>query len=105
MADVSTFMELISNASRGETVRDSFTNALKTMDRDGISAERLNGYTAAHFVKLSEFNGALLENNFKFEKIYDRVIDRESSRCPESNAVYWTYKRLNDSLEELLGDK
>lgn len=104
MADISGFTSLIENSKRGETVRDSIINSLKTMDRDGISAETLNGNPASIFALLADVNYALMNNRYDNSPIYEKRLVRGSTKGVESNGVYWVYKRLADDLDRLLGE-
>lgn len=104
MADISSYIAQIRNARRGEVVRDSITGALKTMNRDGINAERLSGRKADYFASAESVNNAFLTGILNGKNVSETSVVKGSMKPVQSGALYNLMYDLSTQFTDLLGD-
>ena len=104
MADISSYVTQIRNAKRGEAVRDAITNALKTMNRDGINARRLSGRPLSYFATAESVNNAFLTGLYEGKNVIETSVVKGSTKPVQSGALYDLLEDLSTQFTDLLGD-
>lgn len=110
MADISAYLSQIRNASRGETVRDAITSAVKQMITQGISAEYIVGENGTKtskddYVTKTQAQTALLTGKLKtYTKLYDSTLNSKSDKAITAKTAFSIWNQINSKLITLLGE-
>lgn len=102
MADISTYTNVISSATGGETVRDSIIDAIKAVNNGASNALLLNGKSPDAYVT-TEY--AVQELAKKQDALtFDTTPTKDSTNPVTSDGVYQAIKDIGSALDTINGE-
>lgn len=109
MADLSTHIENIQKAARGETVRDAICDALEDIEAyGGNSNGTWNGHYPDEYILKTDVNKLFLGETVNLNgvdfKAFDDAPTKDSKKAVTSKGIYASIVAISEAVDEINGE-